>query len=244
MFPFWCGNKNTCWGSSGCFLHTNESAFKCLLIPHKIICHFTVKWHLTEEAIWQWYKLLGVVSGPAWGTGVSFSATSLLVAPLMVLSRVKNVNALYYSSPLCDGEIHVIWTNLYIAHIPTAEGIYLLYSITMSLKICITCSCNRHTVTASCLKTVWHAGHCIMLVVCDEETLNCLIIFLFMDYKNIAIFIVWAMSVSHTAFFIEEMKRHFFTGYHNHPYAVTSWLKALKFWSGEGKDNTEIMSFP
>jgi len=49
------------------------------------------------------------------------------------------------------------------------------------------------------------------------------------------------MSVSQTAFVIEEMKKHFLTGYHNHPYAVTSRMYTLKFWSGEGRGNTEIM---
>jgi hypothetical protein len=50
-----------------------------------------------------------------------------------------------------------------------------------------------------------------------------------MDYKRIEIFRVWAMSVSQTAFFIEEMKKQFLTGYHSLPYAVTSRLNTLKF---------------
>jgi len=40
------------------------------------------------------------------------------------------------------------------------------------------------------------------------------------------------MAVSQTAFFIEEMKEQFLTGYHNCLYAVTSQLNTLKFWSG------------
>jgi hypothetical protein len=73
---------------------------------------------------------------------------------------------------------------------PIAEVIYLLHSITVSLKICITCSCDRRTVTVSCFKTLRHAVHCIMLAVYDAETYNCLTILLFMDCKSNAIFIV------------------------------------------------------
>jgi hypothetical protein len=145
---------------------------------------------------------------------------------------MKNVTALCCSSPLCDGEIRIILTNLYIAQIPHCWG-----NISSVL---------HHSVIEDIrYKIVRHAVHCIMLAVYDEETYNCLTILLFMDCKSNAIFIVWEMSVSQTAFFIAEMKKkHFLTRYHNCLYAVMSWLNTLKFWSGEGKGNTEIMSFP